>query len=462
MANPAVTPPPLPPRSPTTATSPDEHAHRRDRMARYAAAANLVALVAQAALTIATVRLTLPYLGEERFGAWMAVLGIAGVLTFADLGIGNALVARVAAARAGAAGVEPSVVVTGGLACLLVVGVGAGLLAAAACAVIPWAALMRVPPPSEIEAEFRTAAIVFGLLFGVFLFTSGVRKVYEGLQLGYLAHLMMALCSAVSLVLLLLATRQRSGIPLLTGATFGVTAVLPVALMVPLVWAGHFRPAFLLDAARREWRRLVGVGSQYSIVQVGGLLLSGSEPMLVAALRGSGPLAGLAVVQRLFQIAATPTRILVAPSWAAYADAHARGDRRYLRHTLLRQMGFSGLLTLAIAVPLAVCSGPVLAIWTKQALTVDIPLVFAACCLCILDGFLLPFGMYLNGIGCVRPQAAATLCALVTYFPAKVAALAYGGITWMLWTTIAFQVFNSLIFYLVLYRDEVWHALREE
>lgn len=431
-------------------------------MARYASAANLVALIAQALVTIATVRLTLPYLGEERFGAWMAVMGIAGLLTFADLGIGNALVTRVAAARAGAAGVEPRIAITGGLACLLMVGMLAGLLVAVACAVLPWAMVMRVPLPLDAQVEFRTAAIVFGLLFGVFLFTSGLRKVYEGLQRGYLAHLMMTVCSVVSLALLVLATRHQSGIPLLTTATFGVTAVLPLLLLIPLAWVGHFQPAGLLHAARHEWRQLLGVGSHYSVVQAGGLLLYGSEPMLVAALRGGTSLTGLSVVQRLFQIAATPTRILVAPSWAAYADAHARGDRGYIRRTLLRQMAYAGLLTVAIAVPIAAASGTIISVWTKQAMTVDPSLVAACCCLCVLDGVLLPFGMYLNGIGCVRPQAAATLFALVTYFPIKIVALLYGGVTWMLWTTIVFQVCNTIVFYLVLYRAEVWNALRGE
>jgi O-antigen/teichoic acid export membrane protein len=431
-------------------------------MASYASMANVAAIGCQAVVSIATVRLTLPYLGEERFGAWMTVLGISGILTFADLGIGNALITRVAAARAGAAGVPPHVAITGGLVCLLAIGVVASVLVGLAAAVVPWGSLTRVPPAPELQAEFRTAASVFGGLFGAFLFTSGVRKVYEGMQRGYVAHGVMAACSCLTLILLLIASGQKCGIPILLTVTFGVTAVVPGVLLMPLAWAGHFRPHDAIANARHEWRELRGAGTDYSVVQIGSLLLTGSEPMLVASLQGGGALAALSVVQRLFQIAATPARILVAPYWGAYADAHARGDHGYVRRTLIRQISFAGVVTSGIALAMTVSSPWMMSIWTKGALVADPRIVFACCCLCMLDGFMLPFGVYLNGIGCVRPQAAATFAAVFTYFPAKVAALAYGGVAWMIWTTIVFQIANSLLFYVILYRDQVWHAARGE
>jgi O-antigen/teichoic acid export membrane protein len=429
-------------------------------MATYTSLAHIVAMAAQAATSIATVRLTLPYLGEERFGIWMTVMGITGLLTFADLGIGNALVARVAAARAGAAGVPLPVAITGGLACLFVVGAVVSLAAATASAVIPWGWFLGVHGAPGLEAEFRQSAVILGGLFGAFLFTSGLRKVYEGLQQGYTAHAAMALSSCSSLALLAVAASQQRGIPVLIAVTFGVTALLPMALLVPLIRCGYFHGRSMRSARRHEWRHLLGAGSQYSVVQVGSLLLTGSEPMLVSSMQGPAALGELAVVQRMFQLAITPIRVLVAPYWGAYADAHARRDHVYIRRTLIQQVALAGISTLVIAAAVTWWSDWIMAVWTKGAMAVGPRLILACCVLCMLDGAMLPFGIYLNGVGCVRPQAMVTAFAIFTYFPAKILALAYGGVEWMIWTTIAFHAGNTLLFYAVLYREEVWHAIR--
>jgi O-antigen/teichoic acid export membrane protein len=430
-------------------------------MATYTSLAHIVAMAAQAAVSIATVRLTLPYLGEERFGIWMTVMGITGLLTFADLGIGNALVARVAAARADAAGVPVHVAITGGLSCLFVVGAVVSLAAATASAVIPWGWFLGHHVAPGLEVEFRQSAVVLGGLFGAFLFTSGLRKVYEGLQQGYTAHAAMAFSSCSSLALLTFAASQQRGIPVLIAVTFGVTALLPVALLVPLIRCGYFHGRSMRSARQHEYRHLLGAGSQYSIVQVGSLLLTGSEPMLVSGIQGPAAFGELAVVQRMFQLAIMPIRVLVAPYWGAYADAYARGDYGYLRKTLVQQVAMAGVSTLVIAAAVAWQSDWIMAIWTKGAMAAGSRLILACCVLCILDGAMLPFGIYLNGVGCVKPQAIAAMVGLLTYFPAKCLGLWLSGVAAMVWTTVAFQLILSVLIYGFIFRSEIFGPLSD-
>jgi O-antigen/teichoic acid export membrane protein len=429
-------------------------------MAAYASAANLVSTAAQAILNVSTVRLTLPYLGEERFGIWMTVLGISGLLTFADMGIGNSLVARVAASKAKSAGAPLKVVVTGGLAVLLLIGMCTSIVLSVICYLLPWPYLFRVPLRPMEYSELRSAASLFGFFFGCLLFTSGVRKVYDGLQKGYLAHITMAITSCVSLILMCVMSRLEAGVPILLSCSFGMTAMLPVVLLVPLYRRSLFCPARLVRDGLSEWRHLIGAGAQYTVVQIGSLIMHGSEPMLVSSLQGAGALASLTVAQKLFVLASTPTRIIAAPYWGAYADAKARGDAVFVRRTLLAQLLAAGLLTSCIAIPLALYNEQWVALLTRNALRADPNVVAACCALCLVDGLLLPFGIYLNGTGCVRPQAIATAVAFFTYFPVKVFALMYGGVAWMIWTTVVFQVVYSVLFYGFVFRAQVWQPVR--
>jgi O-antigen/teichoic acid export membrane protein len=433
----------------------------RKTYARYATAANAVSLALQGVVSLMAVRWTLYYLGDERFGLWMTVLGIGGFLSFADLGIGNALVTRVASARAHAAGVSTQVVVTGGLAVVAALGASIGMIGALVCGLLPWEAILGRQNSAALCSEFRVSSVVFAILFGLSVFSMAVRKIYEGLQRGYASHLVACIAACLSFGCIYLASHEFVGIPLLLLSTYGVTTAVPLVLLIPLVMKRLLKPSRLIVDGKHEARHLLHVGSQYTLVQLGSLLLNGSEAMMISGIQGAAALTGLSIVQRLFQFAATPARILIAPYWGAYADAHARGHREYVRRTLIRQLQVSGILTAIAAVVMAVLSGWIIPLWTNGAKTADMSVVIACCCLYALDGAMLPFGVYLNGTGCVRPQAVATVFALFTYFPAKIVALAVGGVPAMIWTTIVFQILNTLLFYGVLYRDEVWRAIRE-
>ena len=65
---------------------------RRLRRAFATSATSLVARVSGLVSFLVIVALTVPYLGPERYGVWMTVLSVVGLLTLANLGMGNALI----------------------------------------------------------------------------------------------------------------------------------------------------------------------------------------------------------------------------------------------------------------------------------------------------------------------------------------------------------------------------------
>ena len=71
---------------------------------------------------VITVPLTLSYLGEERFGVWMTIASLSGVLSILDLGVGNAMINRVVAAKATGDALYLRRVITQGLLLLSAIG----------------------------------------------------------------------------------------------------------------------------------------------------------------------------------------------------------------------------------------------------------------------------------------------------------------------------------------------------
>ena len=109
----------------------------RYRLAAWGAIASLGARSASMLLMVLTVHWAAPYLGAERFGVWATFASLAAMLSFLDLGVGNAMVNRVAHMQASADDHALRRVITGGISWLLLIGATASAGLVVATIVIP-------------------------------------------------------------------------------------------------------------------------------------------------------------------------------------------------------------------------------------------------------------------------------------------------------------------------------------
>lgn len=371
------------------------------------------------AVMVLSVSLTLPYLGAQRFGVWMTVASLAGMLSFLGLGVGSALTNHVA--RRAAQG-EPALLrqaISGGLGFLLMIGagVGAGLWLLATW--LPWEVLIKADDPALL-AEARDAARLFAILFGCNLFTTGIQSVFSGLQRTFEVYLASALGSLFSLGALWFAAQSQAGIPVLLLATLGIQSLAISLLFGLLLRRAQFSLNEISTAVEQERSGLIQVGGLFLVLQIGTMIGWGADSLIISAALGPAQVAVYSIVQRLFQFVTQPLAIINMPLWGAYADAHAKGDVTFIRRTLKASM----LLTLAasaIGVLVVFASSDwILHHWTRGR--VEVPALFIAifalwtvfeCC----GG---AFAMFLNGVQIVRQQVIVVIVFCVLVLPLKI------------------------------------------
>jgi O-antigen/teichoic acid export membrane protein len=93
---------------------------------------------------VLSVSLTIPYLGAERFGVWMTIASFAGMLSFLDLGIGNALTNRVSYVESRNNNKLLRNTISGGIGVLLVIGVTSSITLFNLSIQITWHNLIKV------------------------------------------------------------------------------------------------------------------------------------------------------------------------------------------------------------------------------------------------------------------------------------------------------------------------------
>jgi O-antigen/teichoic acid export membrane protein len=443
----------------------DTEAHRtaeRYRLAALGALATVASRLAGIGLILLTVRLAAPQLGPERFGVWATFSGLATTLAFLDLGVGNALVNRIAHATASGDSQRLTGVVMGGLAWLLAIGSAASIILAVSSAWIPWTTLFKLSSAVS-GAEARTSAFVFSWLFGLNIVSSGALKILIGQQRSYEAQFISMLAALLAYPATWIALKHGNSVGLLLVAGLGTQSILIISLALSLLARRGLLAVRRLGVCMREERnKLLSTGSMFLIVQIGTAIGWGSDTLLLASIAGAADVAAFAVAQRLFLFASQPVVILNGSLWAAYSDAHARDDRVFIRNTLRRSLAVSLAIGTGLSILLLIFGTRLASLWTESAISVPWALLAVFALWTPLEAAGTAVGYYLNGTGIVREQMVVVLAFCVLALPAKVFATLYAGATGLVAATVLAYTVTHVGLYGTVYRHRILAPMRAD
>lgn len=419
----------------------DRRNAERYRLALWGVIATAGSRLAGVLLMVLTVHWAAPNLTAERFGLWATFSGLLMVSSFLDLGVGNALINRVAHVTAAGDPFQIKSVVMGGLAWLVIIGLGAAAVLSAASIVVPWETFLKLAS-ERAGTEARDAALIFSILFGISIVANGSLKILMGQQRSHDANIIGAAAALLACPAVWVSIRLGCQVGIILLAGFGTQFL---AVLVPLLMLLKRRGLLVVRSAwhsmLEQRRNLLSSGTLFFLLQTATLIGWGGDTLLLGGTTGTADVAAFAIVQRLYLFASQPVSILNAPLWAAYADAQAQGDHGFIRKTLRRSLLPSISIGTFLAVFLCLGGPAIVSLWTHNA--VDIPrslfVAFAVWVSFECGGIAL--GTYLNGTSVVREQVIVAICFCVTAVPAKLfAATRFGATGVVVATTITYGV----------------------
>lgn len=416
-------------------------AAERMRKIALAALAAFVGKGASALTVLLSVPLTITYLGSERYGVWLTISSIIAMLTFADLGIGNGLITKIAEADGRRDENAIQVLTSSAFVMLCII---ATILALALLLIGPhvaWAHLLSIKS-TDVQAEVPRAILALGLVTFAAMPISVIIRVQTGLQQGFQVALWNMTGTLAGLVSLVLATRLRAG---LVGLIFALSGTPVLVTLVNFIWCfgislRQYGPRLRLAQVRPAFA-LLRMGFLFVILQVSVALAFLSDNVVVANRLGSATVAQLAVPAKLFTLVLLPITLLVNPLWPAYGEARARGDIRWIRRTLTRSTIFSVVFAAGAGL-VAVALGPFfIRQWSRHAVEPTLGVLIALAVWTTLSAWGQSTAAFLNGTGQILGQAILGVLMAVTAFALKWLLLEKWGVPGVVWaTTISYSV----------------------
>lgn len=378
-------------------------------------AASVISRIVQGAATFLVVSWALPYLGAERFGAWMTLAAAFGLLGVGDLGISNGVINLVANYRATARMSRARLTVNAATVTMALLAACIAIGALVAAPIIPWGALFAGANTSLRNMspdEMASMALLLGLAFAVSLLTGLFTKIRLGCNEAYRNAPWDILAALVSMGLTFAAVRTGMGFLWVIAASALPPIVVHAVGGMFLFGREHRElapcpPHLSADALGRALR----FGGLYFALQLGGLLSHQIDSLVLARLIGPGAVSEYNVAMRLFMLVPNLVGMLLVPLWPAYAAARARGDWGWIRKAWWISLAFCMACNLAAAVSLWFLNAPILHLWIRDAVRPSSALIAGFAIWAILNGFHGPVAILLNGLSIIRFQV---ICGLLS------------------------------------------------
>lgn len=344
------------------------------------------------------------YLGEQRYGLWMAVTALTGMAWFADLGLGNGLLTRLS--RLGDDAPQRAREISSAYATLGLVTVVllAGLVVVEP--LVPWARLFSVTEPAIAGEASAVVLLCFGA-FAVNIPLSLIQRIQYARTQVVQSNVWQSAGALLSMVAVLGA---------ITAGWAPLAVIACAVLTVPVTNLVNTVVYFWRqDPAARPGPRLVhratGVGllrlglQFFALSAMSSIALNLDSP-LVAHVLGLTVAAHYAVVGKLFGVLSVFVGLVGMAVWPVNGAALARGDVAWVRRTTRRMVLLYGLVVGAVGVALVRHGHRLMELWlgTADASVVPTGVLAGLACWSVLVAVSSPLIVVQNSAGLLRAQ----------------------------------------------------------
>lgn len=372
------------------------------RLAPWIASA-VVARAVSAVVPLMLVPVTLSYLGPDLYGLWMAVIALTGMAAFADLGLGNGLLTRLAPCHASGDSRLARRYVSSAYAMVSGIAVAGCALLWLVSDLVQWRTIFNAPD-SVSPADARAVTLIGLTAFLLNMPLSLVSRVQYAYGMGARSNIWQAAGVAMSLPLAFGAV--HAGLP----ARAVVAAAVAGPVLTNIVNTGWTFARDLPDLTPR-WgaldpptgRELLRISGLFGVVTILMTLADNADSLIIAHTRGLADVTAYAVPAKLFTQLGVVVVLVNQPFWPAHGEALAGGRVVWVRRIARRMTVVSTAVVLLPAVVLVAWGEQLFVTWLSVPFG-DRWLLLGMAVWWLTLAATSPVFMVQNAAGVVRPQ----------------------------------------------------------
>ena len=398
---------------------------------------SLLSRVINLGSTLIIVPLAIKGLGTHDYGIFAVILSTVILFSYSDLGLGLAIVNKVASANTDKSIAEARDAISNVWQLLLRISATIFILG------ISIIAIYTINYNNKFEWQswlVLIGCIAAGLAPGL------TQRILFGLQKNFEANLWNTGGKTLSVVGVYFAYLLKATMPWFIFSMVGLTAIIGW-INTLVLWRNtpNLRPMH----SKVSWHKLndyTRIGFQFLFLQLGVFFETGIDNILIGSAQGTHAVTNYDLMARLFNYVPALISMMAFPIWPAVNQAKAQGDFKWVEK--IRKFSFIGtaLISTIVSAIILYFHTEIINAWIGMKYTPNFGLAIALSAFSILASLGMLQSTFMNGMGLISVQVRVLAIYLLAIVPGKYLMLNFSGQILMVWVLV---VFDSLrIFYL--------------
>ncbi len=288
-------------------------------------------------LSFLLVRFMLEYLGADKYGIWVIILGFMNWIVFFDLGIANGLKNKVSEAIVNNNQIAMKMYISTAYVLLIIFCFFVYIIFHFLSDFINWQFIFNTDLLSNIEFNSILKYTIFFVLLNFIL--SIILAIYNAFQeSSYTVFQQLIFQLLLLCCVLILMYCYRSNIKCLAIA-YGISLVLSNLLLSIMFYS---RRSFLLprisNFSKKEVRPILSLGLKFFYLQLLIMLILRTDNIIVAQLLTLNDVTSYDIIYKYFSVILVFHTLINTPLWAIYTEAYMKNDYKWISNTLKKMI----------------------------------------------------------------------------------------------------------------------------
>lgn len=351
-------------------------------------------------INLILIPLTIDYLNPTNFGIWITLTSIIAWFNYFDIGLGNGLRNKLAAAKAKGDIELGQVYISTTYALITIIAVVFFILFTIINPFLNWGEIFNTT--ENLEELQKLVLIVFSVFCLQFI-VKLINMIFIADQRPAMSNVINTTGSLLSLLAILVLINTTDSSILYLGATFSIiNVVVPFAAGLWFFNTSykHFKPS--LKAIDFSYtKELLGIGSQFFILQGSILIVYLTDNLIITQVSGPEYVTPYNIAFKYFGIITIFFTIVTKPYWSAFTEAFLKNEISWIESAFRKVMKL-WILSIGLVILMLFTSQFVYELWIGSEIEIPFLLSLVMAIYVVMASNIMIFSNFLYGIGKIR------------------------------------------------------------
>ena len=349
------------------------------------------------------VPLTINYLNPTEYGIWLTLNSILLWVNTFDIGLGNGLRNKLAESLAQNDFVKAKIYVSTSYCVVFLLMIIIFLLFQVFNMYLDWYSILNIN--KSLVPNLNEIVLMSFALFCLTFVLKLIGNILLATQKTAFENFLIMSGQVLSLIVIYGLTFSSKGSLFKVALVYSISLVIVYAFSYPFVFRNQYKAiAPNIKYFRKEYvKSLMGLGSQFFILQIAGLVIFSTANLLISNMFGPKMVTTYNIAARYFNVIPMLFSIVLAPIWSATTDAFVKQDYEWIRKSM-RKVNWLLLTTFFVLFAMILCSNFIYEKWIGNSVVVPMQLSILMSIYVFILVASMSYSSFLNGIGKLKVQ----------------------------------------------------------